>query len=120
MYIFIPKKPGSNLYVTVQLKLVHEVHNSSLILVKMAVDPNRREYQLLPLDTVEYEPDEEAKEFYKKETGITDDEELKQHILKVREKAYSVSVFTPTSCTLSLIKDMCRSSSIRVLECLNS
>lgn len=38
-----------------------------------------------------YNPDDEAKEFFKIETGITDDEELKQHILRAQTKALAVS-----------------------------
>lgn len=44
-----------------------------------------------PLDQ-EYslQPDEIA--FFKQESGITDDEALKQHILKVQRDAYAVSM----------------------------
>ena len=49
-----------------------------------------------PLNNVFYDPDDEAKEFFKRETGIEDDEELKQHILRVQSKAFAVSFFTPS------------------------
>lgn len=38
-----------------------------------------------------YNPTEEAKEFFKLETGIDDDEELKEHIVSVQRKAFKVS-----------------------------
>lgn len=44
-----------------------------------------------PLDESIYTPGEATIEFYKKETGIAGDEELKQHIIAVQSKAYSVS-----------------------------
>jgi hypothetical protein len=37
-------------------------------------------------------PDELS--FLKSETGITDDAALKDHVIKIQEKAYSVSPFT--------------------------
>ena len=43
------------------------------------------------LDDEFYDPDPEALAFYKKETGIDDDSELKQHILRVQKEAFSVS-----------------------------
>lgn len=46
-----------------------------------------------PLDSVSYAPDDEAKDFFKRETGILDDAELQKHILRVREKAFFVSNF---------------------------
>lgn len=61
------------------------------------LDPTQRtDAWKKPLDTVKYEPEDDAREFFKIETGITDNEELKQHILRVREKAYYVSL-APTS-----------------------
>ncbi|KAF8816992.1 hypothetical protein BYT27DRAFT_7154095 [Phlegmacium glaucopus] len=43
-----------------------------------------------PLNNKLYRLDEDEKDFFKKETKIKDDEELKQHILDVQSKAYSV------------------------------
>jgi hypothetical protein len=43
------------------------------------------------LDDSFYNPDPEALAFFKKETGIDDDEALKQHVLKVQREAFSVS-----------------------------
>jgi hypothetical protein len=34
--------------------------------------------------------DRDALEFFKSQTGISDDEELKKHILQVQEEAYNV------------------------------
>lgn len=45
------------------------------------------------LDEKFYSLDEEEKSFFKKETGIQDDEELKAHIIAVQTKAYSVRTF---------------------------
>lgn len=45
-----------------------------------------------PLVNSFYDPDDDAKEFFRKETGITNDDELKQHILKAQAKAFSVSL----------------------------
>ena len=39
-----------------------------------------------------YDPDPEALTFYKLETGIDDENELKQHILAVQREAFSVRV----------------------------
>lgn len=44
----------------------------------------------LPLDDRYYNLDEEEKIFFKKETGIQDDAELKKHIIAVQTKAFSV------------------------------
>ena len=43
-----------------------------------------------PLDDTLYRISPEASEFFKQSTGIQDDEELKKHILTVREKAYNI------------------------------
>ena len=40
-----------------------------------------------------YQPDEEALAFFKQETRITDEAELKQHIIRVQKEAFSVSIF---------------------------
>ncbi|KAI0085561.1 hypothetical protein BDY19DRAFT_965680 [Irpex rosettiformis] len=42
------------------------------------------------LDDKFYDPDPEALGFYKKETGIEDDGELKQHILRVQREAFAI------------------------------
>ncbi|KAE9399597.1 hypothetical protein BT96DRAFT_820362 [Gymnopus androsaceus JB14] len=44
----------------------------------------------LPLDEKYYNLDEEEKHFFKKETGIQDDDELKKHIITVQNKAFSI------------------------------
>lgn len=46
-----------------------------------------------PLNPDLYDPDEEEKDFFKKETGILDDEQLRQHIIAVQTKAYSVRIY---------------------------
>jgi hypothetical protein len=43
------------------------------------------------LDESLYDPDSEALAFFKKETGIDDDDALKQHVLNVQQEAFSVS-----------------------------
>ena len=45
-----------------------------------------------PLDDDLYNPDEEAIDFFATATGISDREELKQHILRVRTKAFKVNL----------------------------
>ncbi|KAE9400625.1 hypothetical protein BT96DRAFT_975162 [Gymnopus androsaceus JB14] len=47
----------------------------------------------LPLDDRYYNLDEEEKTFFKKETGIQDDAELKKHIIAVQIKAFSIYPF---------------------------
>ncbi len=42
------------------------------------------------LDDRFYHLEDKEAEFLKEQTGIQDDEELKQHIIKVQEKAYAV------------------------------
>lgn len=54
------------------------------------VEPKHEEWSR-SLDDKFYDPDPEALAFYKKETGIEDDEELKQHILRVQKEAFGVS-----------------------------
>ncbi|KAF9065018.1 hypothetical protein BDP27DRAFT_1332572 [Rhodocollybia butyracea] len=44
----------------------------------------------LPLDAKYYNPDEDEKTFFKIETGISDDDELKKHIITVQTKAFSI------------------------------
>lgn len=44
----------------------------------------------LPLDEKYYNLDEDEKNFFKVETGISDDDELKKHIITVQTKAFSV------------------------------
>ncbi|KAL5492120.1 hypothetical protein ACEPAI_3567 [Sanghuangporus weigelae] len=43
-----------------------------------------------PLDYSLYNPDEEEKMFFKKETGIEDDEQLREYIIAVQTKAYTI------------------------------
>ncbi|KAE9392994.1 hypothetical protein BT96DRAFT_1023274 [Gymnopus androsaceus JB14] len=44
----------------------------------------------VPLDEKFYDLDEDEKTFFKKETGIQDDAELKKHIIGVQTKAFSI------------------------------
>ena len=45
----------------------------------------------LPLDPSIYNLDEEERSFFKAQTGIQDDDELRDHILEVQAEAYAVS-----------------------------
>jgi hypothetical protein len=56
-------------------------------------------HYLLPLDDKLYNLDNEAVAFYKQQTGIDDDEDVKRHILEIQEKAYAVEK-TDCSCVL--------------------
>ncbi|KAE9404088.1 hypothetical protein BT96DRAFT_854038, partial [Gymnopus androsaceus JB14] len=47
-------------------------------------------YPKLSLEERFYNLDQEEREFFKKETGIKDDEELKTHLIAVQTKAYSI------------------------------
>ena len=47
-------------------------------------------YKNLTLDPSLYEPTPEAVDFFKKVTGISDDDELKQHVLAVQKEAWEV------------------------------
>ncbi|KAF5355072.1 hypothetical protein D9756_005754 [Leucocoprinus leucothites] len=51
--------------------------------------PPTKEY-IKPLNQDLYNPDDEAKEFFKLETGMEDDKLLKEHILEVQAKAFKV------------------------------
>lgn len=73
-------------------------------------------YAGVTLDSVKYEPDDEAKEFFKLETGITDDEELKEHILAVRAKAFPVSLVVRSCAHVDIDTRYCRSSNIHASE----
>lgn len=44
----------------------------------------------LPLNDKYYDLDDDAKTFFKKETGIQEDEALRTHIIAVQRKAFSV------------------------------
>jgi hypothetical protein len=48
-----------------------------------------------PLDTSLYSLNEDESIFLKQQTGITDDEQLKQHVIAVQKKAYEVA-FSPS------------------------
>lgn len=52
----------------------------------------KKEYVAYPLDEALYTLDEEEAAFFKSQTGIDDDEELKQHILRAQKDAYEVRV----------------------------
>ena len=47
----------------------------------------------MPLDPSLYKLEEDEATFFKQATGIPDDEELKQHILRVQADAYEVHFF---------------------------
>ncbi|KAH6913283.1 hypothetical protein BKA70DRAFT_1384187 [Coprinopsis sp. MPI-PUGE-AT-0042] len=57
----------------------------------LTVDPTARP----PLDPALYDlpQDPDALSFFKSQTGIVDDEELKKHIIQVQEKAYDVHAY---------------------------
>ncbi|PFH52914.1 hypothetical protein AMATHDRAFT_1652 [Amanita thiersii Skay4041] len=59
--------------------------------------------QSVPLDERLFSLDNEAAEFFKSQTGIIDDEELKKHILDVQAKAYRVYPY-PCIRILSFLK----------------
>jgi hypothetical protein len=48
-----------------------------------------------PFDDSQYSLDEEALAFFKAQTRIDDDDELKQHILAVQKRAYEVETVHP-------------------------
>ncbi|THH07311.1 hypothetical protein EW146_g9358 [Bondarzewia mesenterica] len=48
------------------------------------------EHYKLPLDEKYYSLDEAESAFFKRQTGIQDDKELKKHLLAVQAAAYSV------------------------------
>lgn len=45
----------------------------------------------ITLDPSLYQPDPEEVEFFKSQTGISDEEELKNHVLAVQKEAWAVS-----------------------------
>jgi hypothetical protein len=53
-----------------------------------------------PLDPSLYRHDLEELQFFKKETGIQDDEKLKRHIIDVQRKAYEVRFRALIICTV--------------------
>ena len=50
----------------------------------------KREYVAYPLDEALYSLDGQEAAFFKSQTGIEDDEELKRHILRSQKEAYEV------------------------------
>ena len=48
----------------------------------------------LPLDVNDYALDGEEARFFKAQTGITDNEDLKRHILQIQEEAYKACWLT--------------------------
>ena len=58
-------------------------------LTSNSTEPRLPNFQL---DDVPYTLDRDAIEFLKSQTGIQDEEELKQHVLAVRKKAWDVSL----------------------------
>ena len=61
----------------------------------------KREYVAYPLDEKLYSLDEEEAAFFKSQTGIDDDEELKRHILRSQKEAYEVRLLVLLSATFS-------------------
>ena len=62
------------------------------------------------LDERFYDPDSEVLAFYKSETGIVDDEELKRHILALQKEAFAVCISYCLSLRLRIDKDSFRKS----------
>lgn len=56
----------------------------------LATGTAEKKHANIPLNDGLYATDDEAKAFYKAETRIDDDDELKTHICAVQNKAYSV------------------------------
>lgn len=52
------------------------------------------EFVTYPLDATFYNLGEQEIAFFKSHTGINDEEELKQHILRVQKEAYEVGLFS--------------------------
>lgn len=52
-----------------------------------------RDFLVMPLDPSFYKLEKDEATFFKQATGILDDEELKQHILRVQAEAYEVGLF---------------------------
>lgn len=61
------------------------------ILDKEQMDANARKDVVARLDPSLYKLEGESLDFYKRETGIADEELLKEHILTVQRKAFEVS-----------------------------
>ena len=60
----------------------------------------------IPLDESLYALSEEERTFFKQQTGISDDDELKAHILRVQAEAYEVCTLQPgTSALYAYIKE---------------
>lgn len=57
----------------------------------------RRQIPVLPLDSSFLDLEEEEAEFFKSLTRITNDEELRKHIIDVAAKAYGVSALAVKS-----------------------
>ena len=55
--------------------------------------PNHPDYLEDPLDERLYDPTHDELKFFKQQTGIQDDDELKAHILEVQAEAYKVCNF---------------------------
>ncbi|KAG6861459.1 hypothetical protein C0995_016550 [Termitomyces sp. Mi166 len=58
----------------------------------------------LPLDPTLYSLDADELVFFQEQTGIRDEQELKQHIVAVQEKAYEISRLPPYHKALALLK----------------
>lgn len=66
------------------------------------MDTNLPQVYTKPLEDRFYSLDAEEREFFKKETGIESDEELKNHLIAVQSKAYSV-LFKMYTATIFLL-----------------
>ena len=53
------------------------------------------------LDPTLYNPSPEAVAFYKQQTGITSDDELKEHILSIQKEAWDVRSVSRIFCSSS-------------------
>lgn len=73
------------------------------------------------LDPNFYRPTEAEVAFFKRQTGIDDDEELKEHIIKIQHEAWDVrSKASPVHLFLPHTDSICRSSTTGVFAILDS
>jgi hypothetical protein len=84
----------------------------------MASETSTYKAPSLDLDPSFYRLDDQEKAFFQQLTGITDDGELKEHIIRVQAKAYKVGCVI--SATQSSQQHSIRFSAIPVSEVLHS
>jgi hypothetical protein len=80
----IPSSPSR--VTTLTMTTVHETPPSNISLGDMTVNTDN----VLTLQEQSYKITAEQAKFFKQQTGITDDDELKRHILAVQAEAYKV------------------------------